>query len=74
MAAVRINARSPVDPSRPTETKLKSLSDLNASNFQAWKKSPSGLSATGFGKIGPTEGQAEALANLQREKRARDGR
>lgn len=39
-----------------------------------WKTTPPGLSVMGFGKIGPVAGQEEALAQLQREKSARDGR
>lgn len=31
-------------------------------NYAEWLKSPAGLSATGFGSVGPVKGGAEALS------------
>ncbi len=50
---------------------VEALAAQDTANFERWKKSPPGLSATGFGKIGPVMGQTEALQELQRIKRAR---
>lgn len=36
------------------------------SAYEAWKKSPAGLSALGFGSIGPVKGGAEAIAEARK--------
>lgn len=45
------------------------LARENAPRFREWQASPAGLSAQGFGKIGPVKGQAEAKAALKAAQR-----
>lgn len=49
------------------DKELKPSVESALASFEAWKGSPSGLSALGFGKIGPVVGGNEALKAAQEE-------